>query len=337
MAVPRIVVIGASSGGIEALRKLVPGLPRDFPAPICVVVHTAPEAVGVLDVLLRRAGALPASNAAAGERLQAGRIYVAPPDHHLLVEPGALHLSRGPKENRFRPAIDPLFRSAAQVYGPGAVGVILSGSLDDGTAGLRTIKQLGGIAVVQDPSDALYPSMPQSALNHIEVDHVVPVSDIAPLLTQLVSRSLDEMPRRVPLEVEVEVKIAKEQSALDAGIGEIGVPSPFTCPECHGVLLRLKDASPLRFRCHTGHGYTADSLIAALNERIEDVLWTAVRTLQEGMLLLVHLREHLAQGNTGVMAALDEQVASAKAEIETVRRVAIERSGLMTSTELAGR
>src|SRR4051794_15988643 len=174
-----LVVIGTSGGGIEALRELAAGLPADFPAPIAVVMHTSPQAPGILPDILQRAGALPAVNAKNGERLRPGTIYVPPPDHHLLIEPGRVRISRGPRENRFRPAIDPLFRSAAQVYGPGAIGVLLTGSLDDGTAGLWAIKRLGGVAIVQDPADALFPDMPRSAIEHVEVDHVVPLADVA--------------------------------------------------------------------------------------------------------------------------------------------------------------
>src|SRR3954464_3473658 len=159
-----LVVIGASAGGIEALRVLVAALPPDFPAPIGIVLHTSPQSPGPLGSILSRSGPLPATNARDRERLKPGHIYVAPPDSHMLVEPGILRVTKGPRENRFRPAIDPLFRSAAQVYGPGSIGVLLTGSLDDGTAGLWTVKQLGGIAIVQDPADALFPSMPQNAI-----------------------------------------------------------------------------------------------------------------------------------------------------------------------------
>src|SRR5436190_23370092 len=160
----QIVVVGTSAGGIEALRTLAAALPADFRAPMCVVMHTAPQSPGVLHEILSRSGPLVATLACSGERLRAGRVYIAPPDHHLLVEPGKLRVTKGPKENRFRPAIDPLFRSAAQVYGPRAIGVVLTGSLDDGSAGLWAVKQLGGTAVVQDPADALYPAMPQNAM-----------------------------------------------------------------------------------------------------------------------------------------------------------------------------
>jgi len=181
----RIVVIGASCGGIETLRELVAQLPEGFPAPICIVLHSAPDAPGILPAILSRAGVLPARNARDGDRLEPGIVLVAPPDYHLLIEPGIVRITKGPRENHFRPAIDPLFRSAAQVYGPGAVGVVLTGNLGDGTDGLWTIKRLGGTAIVQDPDDALFPAMPLNALNHVEVDRTVPVAALGPLLVQV--------------------------------------------------------------------------------------------------------------------------------------------------------
>jgi two-component system chemotaxis response regulator CheB len=181
----RIIVIGTSAGGLEALRMLVGALPADFDTPIAIVMHVASESPGVLHEILNRTGPVTAGVALSGERLRPGRLYVAPPDRHLLVEPGRLRLTRGPKENRFRPAIDPLFRTAAQVYGPAAIGVILTGNLDDGTAGLWAIKKLGGTTIVQEPGDAMFPAMPESAARHVEVDHRVPLADIAPLLVRL--------------------------------------------------------------------------------------------------------------------------------------------------------
>src|SRR5687767_15322737 len=181
----RVVVLGGSSGGIAALTAIAAALPVDFPAPLCVVMHTSPHLPGLLHQILDRAGPLGCVMAATGDRLRAGRIFVAPPDHHLLIEPNLLRIIKGPRENGSRPAIDPLFRSAAQVYGPAAIGVVLTGNLDDGTAGLWVLKQLGGTAVVQDPSDALFPSMPTSALTHVPVDHCVPLSEMVPLLARL--------------------------------------------------------------------------------------------------------------------------------------------------------
>ena len=192
MSVERIVVIGASSGGIAAIRKIVAELPAAFPVPICVVVHMSRDSPGILDQILDRAGELPATAARNGERIRSGHIYVAPPDSHLVLEPGVLRLTKGPKENRFRPAIDPLFRSAAQVYGPAATGVVLTGLLDDGTAGLWAIRQLGGISIVQDPADALFPSMPRSAIAYVAPDYIVPLSHVAPLLIALNERPVEE-------------------------------------------------------------------------------------------------------------------------------------------------
>lgn len=181
----RIVVIGASGGGIEALKTLAAALPFDFPCPICVVTHTSPKSPGVLDRILSRSGPLVATNACDGERLLPGHIYVAPPDCHMLVEPGRVSIRKGPREHLLRQAIDPLFRSAAQVYGPGVIGVILTGSLDDGTAGLWAVKRLGGTAIVQDPEEALYRAMPDSAVSHVNVDYVLLLSEIAPYLVEL--------------------------------------------------------------------------------------------------------------------------------------------------------
>jgi two-component system chemotaxis response regulator CheB len=328
MPAQRIVVVGASSGGIEALRVLAASLPPDFPAPICVVVHTSPQSPGLLDSILTRAGALPAIVPEDRTRLRLGRIYVAPPDHHLVVEPGVLRLSRGPRENRFRPAVDPLFRSAAQVYGPGAIGVVLTGNLDDGTAGLWAIKQLGGIAIVQDPDDAMFPSMPRHALEGVRVDHVVALDRLGPLLVRLLS-SEPEGAVQQDRDVEIEIAIASGRNAREAGVEDIGEPSSFACPECHGVLLRLKREGPTRFRCHTGHAYSAASLAAAVNDGIEDALWNAVRALEEGALLMRHLATHARAEDTARRAAdFDAQADEAHRQSETVRDVARRRDTL---------
>jgi two-component system chemotaxis response regulator CheB len=305
MQIRHLVVIGTSSGGIEALRDLLGRLPADFPAPIAVVLHTAPQSPGVLHEILSRAGPLPAISPRSGERLQNGRIYVAPPDFHLLIEPGTVVLAKGPRENRFRPAIDPLFRSAAQVYGPGAIGVILTGNLDDGTAGLWTIKQLGGITIVQDPVDAMFPSMPESALRHVHVDFVRPLREIPGVLQAIVAAPLIAQREPTSLrDLDVEVRIAKEEDPIQAGVITMGDPSAFTCPECHGVLLQVKEAGRLRFRCHTGHAYSADSLLAEVDSGIETAIWNAIRSLQEGGLLLHEMGSHAETHAAGTGASL---------------------------------
>ncbi|HVG23176.1 MAG TPA: chemotaxis protein CheB [Thermoanaerobaculia bacterium] len=290
-----VVVIGASAGGIEPIRTILSGLPAGFPAALFIVVHTSPHAPGVLDVIFSTAGVLPAVIAKDRERIVPGTVYVALPDHHLLIEPGRMRLTRGPKENRFRPAVDPLFRSAAQTYGPLVIGIILSGGLDDGTAGLRTVKQLGGTAIVQDPEEAWFPSMPESALQHVRPHHVLRASEIAPLLVKLTAGAddVDQGGRDVPDEVKIEVDIAKENKATDAGVLQLGDPSNYACPECHGVLLEMKERAPLRFRCHTGHAYTIESLASEMDEMIEESLWSAIRALEERALLMRQAGEHL--------------------------------------------
>lgn len=320
-----IIVVGASAGGIEALRTIAGGLPKDLPASVFVIVHTSPESPGILADILARAGALPASSAVDGERIQPGRIYVAPPDRHLIIEPNRVRLTRGPKENRFRPAVDPLFRSAAQVYGPRVVGVILTGNLDDGTAGLWAVKRLGGTAIVQDPREALAPSMPRSALRQVRVDHCLPVAEIAPLLTRLTTAPLDEEGvYEVPDEMEIEVKIAKENTALDAGVLKLGEPSNYSCPECHGVLLQLREGKRVRFRCHTGHAYSVESLLAEITEGVEDSIWSAIRSIEESVLLLRHMAEHLGGDENGHTAGqFLAQAQEAQRRADLVRRAVL--------------
>jgi two-component system, chemotaxis family, protein-glutamate methylesterase/glutaminase len=334
MRTKHIVVVGASAGGIEALRELVASLPEDFPAPICVVLHTSPQAPGVLDAILSRAGVLPARNARDRERLQPRRIYVAPPDCHLLIEPGIVRVTKGPRENRFRPAVDPLFRSAAQVFGPAAIGVVLTGNLDDGTAGLWTIKQLGGIAVVQTPEDALFPAMPQSALQNVQVDYSLPLAEIPALLVQLTTEVAEPAEPEYPVElvvpqaVEVEVKIAKEHNPLQAGLQEITEPSPFACPECHGVLLRLKEGGPVRFRCHTGHAYSLDSLLAGVSEGVEEAMWNAIRALEEAEMLLRAMADHASAHSASEAATLLGRADEAKKHSDELRKLVMAREPL---------
>jgi len=234
----------------------------------------------------------------------------------------------GPRENRFRPAIDPLFRSAAQVFGPGAIGVLLTGSLDDGTSGLDVIKRLGGVAVVQEPADALYPEMPQSAIDHVEIDRVVPLAEMGPLLVELTSEPVGAWSgQAVPELVEVEVKIAKAHNPIEAGLEQLGKPSPFACPECHGVLLQLDDESRIRFRCHTGHAYSVESLVAAIGEGVDGSLSNAVRSLEEAGLLLQAIAR--VQQNRGVDAKqLLAQAEEARMHSNEIRDLAGRREPL---------
>ena len=310
MTLRNIIVIGASAGGFEALRKLAAGLPKDLDASIFIVWHMSPDIRGVLPQVLNRADTVYAAHAYDGELIKTTRIYVAPPDRHLVIEKGRVRVTRGPKENRFRPAVDPLFRSAAYVYGRRVIGVVLSGALDDGTAGLWEIKNRGGLAIVQNPLDAEVPSMPENALREVAVDYSVAISEMPDLLVKLSGEQVANSSEVVMEETaenkktEIEIRIAAHDNAFEMGVMKLGQLTPFTCPECHGVLLSLKDGTRARFRCHTGHAFSADALLTAVTENIEDSLWSAIRGVEESVMLLNHLGDHFAELKQTKLAAL---------------------------------
>ncbi len=323
-----IIVIGASAGGIEALRTLVSGLPRTFAASLFIVVHTSANSPGLLASILDRAGPLPATSVTGQELIEPGRIYVPAPDHHLLLERGRVRVTRGPRENMFRPAVDPLFRSAAQAYGPRVIGVVLTGGLDDGTAGLLAVKQLGGTAVVQDPDDALCPSMPRSAMRQVQVDHCIPIAEMPPLLIRLANEEVEVKGEyTVPEEIKTEVAIAREERPYEVGVLALGTPSMLSCPECHGVLLQIKSENLTRFRCHTGHAYSLQSLMADINKGIEDALWSAIRAIEEQALLMQHLAEHVHEIGAGMGAEqLLDSAHFAQQQAESVRQVVLQHA-----------
>lgn len=302
MANKDIVVIGASAGGMAALEQLVSALPADLPAALFVVWHLSPGVRSVLPQVLTRAGPLPATNPKDGDPIKPGRIYVAPNDHHLLIERGYVRVTKGPKENRFRPAVDPLFRSAAYMYSTRVTGIVLSGALDDGTAGLWAIKLRGGTAIVQDPSDAMHRSMPLNALENVSVDYNVPVAEMGPLLARITREEAPPealLPSHERERMEAEIKIAREVDSRLENILQYGELSPFTCPECHGVLSTFRDGNIVRFRCHTGHAMSAGALLASNTEQVEQRLLDALRALDETIMLLNKLGEDYAQqGNT---------------------------------------
>ena len=294
MANHDIIVIGASAGGVETLKILVAMLPRDLPAAIFVVVHTSPESPNLLPAILGRAGNLPAGSPEDGDLMERGRIYVARPDHHLLVEPNRIRVVRGPKENRHRPAVDPLFRSAAWAFGPRVIGVVLSGTLDDGTAGLWAVKTCGGIAVVQDPEDALYPGMPASAMTYVRVDHCVPLSRLGPLLVKLAHEpARDAGPTAAADKLSLENEFAKLEGEVDA-MKALGTPSAFTCPTCQGSLWESQDGNLLRYRCHVGHAFSPESLMAEQSETVENALWSSLRALEEKAAMYRRLAERMS-------------------------------------------
>jgi two-component system chemotaxis response regulator CheB len=317
-----IIVIGTSAGGMETLTELFSRLPKKLAASIFVVCHVSPYSPGVLPKIISRASNLPATHAADREPIKPGQVYVAPPDHHLLIEDSMVRVTQGPKENRFRPAIDPLFRSAAYAYGPRVIGVILTGALDDGTAGLWAVKERGGLAVVQDPDDALFPSMPLSAINNVQVDYRVPLSEIAPLLVRLTSEPAEENgASAMSDQMEIEIKFAKKGGPGNEDVERLGDLSGFTCPECHGSLWQMHEGGILRFRCRTGHAYTAQALLADLSESVEIMLWNVMRGLEESSVLIEHIGQHLQQKGQGEAAAsFLTQAEDLKQRMELVRQ-----------------
>jgi two-component system chemotaxis response regulator CheB len=277
-----IVVVGASAGGVEALRTVVAGLPDDLDASIFVVLHLPTVGTSVLPAILSRVGPVEAVHAEDGSRVERGRIYVAPPGVHLHLEDGLIRLTNGPRENGHRPAIDPLFRSAARVYGPRVVGIVLSGVLDDGAAGLAYIKSRGGVALVQDPEDALYPMMPAAAIDAVEPDRVAAAEDLAALIVEYAGTP--PAPTLTPPEPPEHLHGFEAFIEVDRSASEQprpGEPSGFTCPECNGGLWETSEAGVLRFRCRTGHEYSFEALLADQSAHVEAALWSALRALEE--------------------------------------------------------
>lgn len=316
MATRDLIVVGASAGGVEALKMLVSRLPADLPAAILVCVHIPASVESVLAKILARNGPLPATPAIHGENWKRGHIYVARPDHHLLTVGDRLRISRGPRVNGHRPAIDPMFRAAARQHGPRVIGVVLSGVLDDGTAGMVAIKQLGGVTVVQTPSDALYPGMPQNVLSHVAVDHRATAAEIGDVLDRLTREEVEIDTRgrgNVPMpQDDMELEERNEEEL-------IGPPTMFTCPECNGSLWELSDAEVLRYRCHVGHAYGPDSLLASQSESLEEAMWAAYRALRESAALAKRLAE---RARAQRMPAVAEQY-------ESRHRDAIQRAELL--------
>jgi two-component system chemotaxis response regulator CheB len=285
MAGHDIIVIGTSAGGLKALSAVLSALPADIGAAIFVVQHVAADKKSILPRLLDDISDLPVTHPVDREKFEKGHVYVAPPDHHLLLNKDHIRVLRGPQENRFRPSIDALFRSAARVHGSRVIGVVLTGYLDDGTVGLQTIKKRGGITVVQDPAEAEYPSMPKSALRYVEVDHSVPIAKIGALLTRLVAKPpANQKDFPTSPEIEIESKIAEQlmntKEFLDS-VNEIGSLTPYTCPDCHGAIWQLGEEEPLKLRCHVGHSFTGEVFSTEQSQSVENALWSAVRVMEE--------------------------------------------------------
>lgn len=274
-----IIVVGASAGGVDALPRLIESLPSRLPASVFIVLHISPLGPDLLPEIIQRVASLPVAHGVDGERIRRGRVYIAPPDLHLQVDGARVRLFRGPRENFHRPSIDTLFRSAAETCGRRVVGVVLTGSLDDGTAGLHAVKSHGGIAIVQAPEDAQVPAMPESALRNVKVDHCVPLVEMSALLVRLATK------RDIPVTKKAKPNLQKRTLSPDEMERRFGRPTSFVCPECNGPLWETKGGPSLQFRCHVGHAYSPESLLADHANGLERALWSAIRTFDEGACL----------------------------------------------------
>ncbi|MBA1274033.1 chemotaxis protein CheB [Stutzerimonas azotifigens] len=321
-----IVVIGASAGGVEALTALFKALPRDLPAAFLVVLHVPSHTPSVLHRVLGLASSMPVLPAKDGQLLEAATVYVANADRHLMLDGNGIRVTRGPKECRVRPAVDVLFRSAALTHGARTIGVLLTGALDDGTAGSWVIKDRGGLLLVQDPSDAMQGSMPQSAIEHVEVDFVGTIGALARRLGELIGTPVAIQPERSDSgRHEIENVIAIKGNGIEAGVMGLGKVSKYTCPDCHGVLVQIDEGPIVRFRCHTGHAFSMKSLIAEVNAAIDNGLWDTLRAVEERVLLLRQMAD-LAQrsGFPEDAANCRVQAADAQKRLEPLRELVLD-------------
>ena len=317
--------MGASSGGVEALSRVVRRLPPDLEAAVFVVLHMPPSRSSALTAILSRETALSCVQATDGEPIRPGRIYVCAPDRHLIVRPGHISLSAGPTENRVRPSIDVLFRSAAVAYPGRTIGVVLTGNLDDGAAGLAAIKRCGGIAVVQDPSEAFARSMPESALEATEVDHVAFLDEMGPLIGRLTAEPARAVqpPSELVSEVASAFFIEQPVGAVEEGGPNGTLPAPLACPACGGGLMPTNGADRSRvprYRCHVGHTFSARSLLAAIGDDVERALWVALRSLEERIALLeVLAREQDERDRQLTGRRYRERAHELRASVKTIR------------------
>ena len=323
----RLVVVGASAGGVEALKTFVAGLPPDLPAAVGIVLHLSPDSRSRLPEILSRAGRLPTAFALDGEPVRAGHIYIAVPDSHLVARQGRWAVVRGPRENRARPAIDPLFRSAALEYGRSTIAVVLSGSRGDGVAGAAAVSTRGGMVIVQNPEEAEFGGMPASTIAGDHPDRIMPLAAIAPAVVE----ALEELPEEKPMSdnVEEEMSLETRYSTLDRETIERarppGDPSAFSCPACGGVLWEVDDGEPLRFRCRVGHAYTADSVYEDQTAAVEHALWAAFRALHERA-ELTHRIAHRTRGSGSTSKRFADLSREALDQANLIRTVLLERN-----------
>jgi two-component system chemotaxis response regulator CheB len=315
-----IVVVGASAGGVESLIAFVGALDSDLPATILVVLHVPASGANALPRILERVGKMPVDVAAPRQQLQPGRILIAPPDRHLVVVGNQLRTSHGPRENGHRPAVDVLFRSAARACGPRVIAVILSGSLDDGTAGAIAVRERGGLVLAQDPAEAAYPGMPQSVIEHVEVAETASAGQLGAVVNRL-CRTAVQLTEKDVVRASFEAELS---GTLDIPplAEERGQPAGFGCPECHGTLFKIEERGLLRFRCRLGHAWSWHALLLEQGQALENALWMALRTLEEKAALNIQLSERATErGSVLSSDRFTEQAQEATRSAALVRRL----------------
>lgn len=303
MSVDKVIVIGASAGGVEALKDLVPQFPENLPVPIFITLHLFNRSETILPEILRSAGPLPVKHPSRDEPTLPGHIYVAPPDRHLILSPGSVTLGHGPKENLQRPCINVMFRSAAEAYGPNAIGVLLTGMLDDGASGLWEIKKRGGVAVVQDPQEAAYASMPVSAIRGFGVDHILRIRQMGPLLEHLVSGG---------------AKVNGRENVSESPSSPDDSQCHQSCPECGGVMTEWRHGLLYEYHCHIGHRFGLKTMIAEKTELVERMLSGANAQTEELIELLTRAQP---SSDPAVSASIAQEIESCREQVRTLRQL----------------
>jgi two-component system chemotaxis response regulator CheB len=315
----RIIAIGGSAGAISAVKTLCEGLRPDVPAAICIVIHVSSRGHNLVAGALAEKCPIPVETAADGQKLEHGHAYVAATDHHLIVVDNRLRLGTGPRENLARPAIDPLLRSAGVSFGSRAIGVVLTGMLNDGAAGLADLKRCGGVTVVQNPAEAIERDMPLAALSASDIDYRASLAELGPLFKHLMTMPADPSPP-APDDVRLEVEIALGKPAGTAVTNGLANPAPLSCPACGGVLSQIRRSPVLRFRCQVGHAYTAEALASEQEGSVDEAMRVALRIVEERAVLTQKMAEEARRGGLRHSAASFERTsAQSREHVETLR------------------